>query len=151
MTVTTMPPTTAVEGENDKKGKKDKKPKSKKKLIIILVAVLAIGGGAYKFLAPAPKGPPVPGTVVTLDPIQINLAGDHYLRIGIALQMVAGAAAADGSKALDATIDVFSGLPMTEANNSSKRELFKKDLVKRLDTAYDHSVMGVYFTEFVTQ
>jgi flagellar FliL protein len=145
MTVTAMPPTaTAAGAEAPVK-------KSKKKLIIILVAVLALGGGGYMFMKPAPKGPPVPGDVVKLDPIQINLASAHYLRIGIALQLVAGAKAADGSKALDATIAIFSGLPMAEVNNSQKRTELKKELEKQLDEKYEHAVMGVYFTELVTQ
>ena len=52
--------------------------------------------------AQAGRAPPKPGEVVTLEPIQINLAAGHYLRIGIALQLTAKAHEADGSKALDA-------------------------------------------------
>lgn len=127
--------------------------KSKKKLIIILVAVLALAGGGYMmFLKPKPPpGPPVPGEVVTLEPIQINLAANHYLRIGIALQLTEGTAEADGSKALDATIGVFSGLPMDEVNDAKRRAKLKKELTKELAELYEHEVMGVYFTEFVTQ
>jgi flagellar FliL protein len=147
MTVTAMPPTATDPAEKAPA----KAAKSKKKLIIILVAVLALGGGGYMFMKPKPKGPPVPGDVVKLDAIQINLAADHYLRIGIALQLVAGAKAEDGSKALDATIAIFSGLPMAEVNNSVKRAELKKELEKQLEEKYDHDVMGVYFTELVTQ
>jgi flagellar FliL protein len=127
--------------------------RSKKKLILILVAVLAIGGGGYWFfLKPAgPPGPPKPGDVVTLEPIQVNLAASHYLRVGIALQLVAGAAKVDGSKALDATIEEFSGLPMDAVNDPAKRATYKKALVDKLGKSYDGDVMGVYFTEFVTQ
>ena len=75
------------------------------------MALLAVGGGAYWFvLKPKPVQAPKPGDVVALDPIQINLEGEHYLRIGIALQLTAATKEADGSKALDATIDEFSGL-----------------------------------------
>jgi flagellar protein FliL len=125
--------------------------RSKKKLIIILVAVLALGGGGYWFMRPKPAGPPQPGDVVKLDAIQINLASSHYLRIAIALQMVKGAADADGSKALDSTIAEFSGLSMADVNDPTKRETYKKQLVKELGKDYDGDVMGVYFTEFVTQ
>lgn len=144
MTVTAMPPTATEAPPAAEK-------KSKKKLIIIVVAVLALGGGGYFFMKPKPPGPPVPGEVVKLDPIQINLAADHYLRIGIALQMVTGAEEADGSKALDATISIFSGLPMAEVNNPKKREALKTELVTELKELYEDSVMGVYFTELVTQ
>jgi flagellar FliL protein len=146
MTVTAIPNATeAVEEKTKEKG-------SKKKLIMIIVGVLAFGGGGYfMFLKPKPVGPPVPGEVVKLEPIQINLAEDHYLRIGLALQLTASAHEADGSKALDATIGIFSGLPMSEVNDPKHRELLRKELVKELEERYEGEVMGVYFTELVTQ
>lgn len=128
--------------------------KSKKKLIVILVAVLALGGGGYWFMKPKPVGPPQPGEVIKLDPIQINLADAHYLRIGIALQATTtagGHGGLDGSKALDTTITLFSGLPMAEVNDPKHRKELKKELEKELEHAYHGDVMGVYFTEFVTQ
>lgn len=152
MTVTAMPKQEAPAGA----AAPADPPKSKKKLLIIIVAVLALGGGGwYMFLKPpAPEGPPVPGDVVTMEPIQLNLAGGHYLRIGIALQAVAGAGAhgpLDGSKALDAVIDQFSGRTIAEVNDPKKRAQMKEALVSEMDELYHHEVMDVYFTEFVTQ
>ncbi|HET6153911.1 MAG TPA: flagellar basal body-associated FliL family protein [Marmoricola sp.] len=150
MTVTAIPATKDGASAKDATGTKEKG--SKKKLIIILVAVLALAGGGYEmFLKPPPSGPPKPGDVMTLDAIQINLEGDHYLRLGLALQLVKGVKTEDGSKALDAAIDIFSGLPMAEVNNGTKREQLKTELVSELGKRYDHEVMGVYFTELVTQ
>lgn len=146
MTVTAIPQAPAAPAAEAPPEKK-----SKKKLIMILVAVLAVGGGGYFFMKPAPAGPPEPGEVVKLDAIQINLAAEHYLRIGIALQLTASAHEAEGSKALDATINLFSGLAMAEVNNPKKREELKKELEKELEHLYHDEVMGVYFTEFVTQ
>lgn len=149
MTVTAIP-----NSKSDKADKADSATpakRSRKKLIMILVAVLVVGGGGYWFLRPKPASAPKPGDVVKLEPIQINLAASHYLRIGIALQLVQGASEADGSKALDATIDEFSGLGMAEVNDPAKRAAFKKELEKELDERYEGDVMGVYFTEFVTQ
>ena len=91
--------------------------RQEKKLIIILVVLLLVAGGAgyWFFLKPPAEPPePVPGEVVALDPIQVNLADGHYLRIGIALQLTTEAHEADGSKALDAVIDLFSGVDMDE-------------------------------------
>lgn len=150
MSVTAMPKTATGAEE----AAAAPKAKSKKKLIIILVAVLALGGGgAYMFLKPAPeKKEPVAGEVVALDPIQINLADSHYLRVGIALQLTDAAThGAEGSKALDATIDQFSGVTMAEVQDPKKRREMKKELAKTLDKLYHHEVMEVYFTEFVTQ
>jgi len=129
-------------------------PRSKKKRIIIVAVVVAVmAAGAWHFLAPSGPTGPVPGEIVTLEPTQINLAGGHYLKVGVALQLVEGAAAADidGSKALDATIDVFTGLSMTEVSQSRQRHELKKKLGTELADLYDGDVMGVYFTEYVTQ
>jgi flagellar protein FliL len=151
MTVTAIPQTSAHAAASTAADAAPAK-RGKKKLIMILVAVLVLGGGGYWFvLKPKPTGPPQPGEVVKLDAIQINLAGTHYLRVGVALQLVAGVKEAEGSKALDATIDEFSGQPMEDVNDPAKRAAYKKALVKELDERYDGDVMGVYFTEFVTQ
>lgn len=147
MTVTTMPPQ-ADDAPAEKKG-------GKKKLILALVAVLALGGGGYWFFlkpAPAEKKEPEPGEVLKLDPIQVNLAGGHYLKIGIALQLTAEVAhEPEGSKALDATIELFSGMPMDKLTRAESREKLKHELEKELEHAYHGDVMGVYFVDFVVQ
>ena len=128
--------------------------KSKKKLLIVaLVGILAVGGAGYWFLVKpsAPAGPPHPGQVVKLDSIQVNLAGGHYLKIGIALQLTDKAHEADGSKALDATIALFSGRSMAELAREEDRAKLKNQLESELSELYEGEVMGVYFTDFVTQ
>jgi flagellar FliL protein len=134
----------------------------KKKLLIIgLVAVLAIGAGAYFFLfsggsaeaAPAP----VPGTVLAIDPVAINLAGGSYLKLGIALQYTAEFDAGgghegkvqDGSKALDLAIAQFSGAALADVQTN--REALKAALQQSIVKAYENDVMSIYFTEYVTQ
>lgn len=147
MSVTAMPSADLESGESAE----ERPRRSRKKLVVVLVTVLALGGGGYWFLRPKPAAPPKPGDVVKLEPIQVNLAASHYLRVGIALQLVQGAKEADGSKALDAAIAEFSGLGMTEVNDPAKRAEYKAQLEKVLAKRYDGQVMGVYFTEFVTQ
>ena len=145
MTITAMPQSDAAEA---------KSKKSKRKLILALVAVvLILGAGAYFVLKPAGKpGPPKPGTVVKLDSIQLNLAGGHYLRLGLALQETASAKEdVDGSKALDAAISLFSGQSVSDLDQGQAREALKTKLSHELTSLYDGDVMGVYFTEFVTQ
>lgn len=122
------------------------------KLIVIIVLVAALGGaGWYFFLKPTPEAAPKPGEVVQLEPVQVNLAGGHYLRLGMALQLTDTAHEADGSKALDAAISLFSGLPVGEVNKPGERDKLKDELEKELDHRYHGDVMDVYFTEFVTQ
>jgi flagellar FliL protein len=130
------------------------KKKGKLKLILVVVLLLALGGGAVYWFMFKPEGKPPPpeaGIVVKLEPIQVNLAGEHYLRIGIALQLVKGVKEADGSKALDATIDEFSGAKIAEVSEPQQRRAMKKELVEKLKHLYEGEVMGVYYTDFVTQ
>jgi flagellar FliL protein len=147
MTTTTLPAAGSAEAAPAaEKG-------GKKKLLIMLVAVLAIGGGAYWFLL-KPHGPskPQPGAVLKMDSIQVNLASGHYLKIGIALQLTKSASSdLDGSQALDATIEEFSGRDMSTLTKPGQREKLKRQLETTLEKDYDGEVMGVYFTDFVTQ
>ena len=137
------------------------KKKSKKKLIMIIGIVALLAGAAYYMLvmkpaaaASATAAPPKPvaGIVVKLDPIYINLAGGHFLELGVALQGTAKATKdLDGSKALDAAITVFSGKDMAKVADNTTREELKKELSKEVVDLYEDEVMDVYFTEFVMQ
>lgn len=132
----------------------------KKKLIMIVAALLVLGGAAAFFLMPKKSGAapaPKPGAVEALDSTSVNLAGGHYLRVGIALQLTTTAEAGegsegpDGSKAKDLLIATFSGQTVETLNNAEKREKLKKELEKKVEEAYEGQTMGIYFTEFVTQ
>ena len=136
-------------------GEEPAKKGGKKKLILIVVVLLLAGGAGYWFFMKPASGAekaPEPGVVVKLDAIQINLADDHYLKVGIALQASKDAGEElDGSKALDETIDLFSGQSMEDLARRSFRDKMKKNLEHRLDEAYEGEVIGVYFTDFVSQ
>ena len=81
-----------------KKGKKDKKEKGgKSNLVPAIVLALGILGGGY-FMGQggegtAAAGPttteaPVLGEIATVEPININLKDGHFLRVGMALQLI---------------------------------------------------------------
>lgn len=125
----------------------------RKKVVMVVVLVLALGAAAYWFaLRPTAEAKaPEPGEVVRLEPIQVNLSGGNYLKIGVALQLTAEAQEVDGSKALDATIDLFSGRSMEQLGRAENRAKLKKALKKELAHHYEGEVMDVYFTDFVTQ
>ena len=130
--------------------------KSKKKLMIIGAAVVLVAAGAWFFLfrSPADAAPaaPVPGVVTPLDSISVNLTDGHYLRLGIALQSTADAAEApDGSKALDLAISTFTGQTVAGLADPKARDGLKHKLEEEVSEAYEKEVMGIYFTEFVTQ
>lgn len=126
---------------------------SKKKKLIVIVLVLVIAAAAAWWFLLRSSGPaePEPGEVMKMEPIQINLAGGHYLRVGIALQLSADAHEADGSKALDATIELFSGADQGDLVKVGQRAELKDKLEEKLHEEYHGDVLEVYFTEFVTQ
>jgi flagellar FliL protein len=124
----------------------------RKKLVVVAVVVLvALAAGWWFLLRPSGPAEPEPGEVMTLEPIQVNLADGHYLRIGIALQLSADAHEAEGSKALDATIDLFSGADQGDLVKAGQRQEYKSELEEKLHESYHGDVLEVYFTEFVTQ
>ncbi|GAB7049780.1 flagellar basal body-associated FliL family protein [Catenuloplanes indicus] len=144
----------AAEGDAPKKGGK------KKLLIIIIAAVLLLGGGgggAFMLLsggsseeeaAPAPE----PGAIVALDPVTINLAAGHYLKVGIALQATATATEEpDGSKALNLAIDQYTNVKVAELETAEGRAKLKEALTEKIKEAYEDEVMAIYYTTFVTQ
>jgi flagellar FliL protein len=135
-----------VEGEEPKK--------SKKKLLVVVALVVALlgGGGGYLYLSSGADAAPVPGAVVRLDPININLAGGHYLKIGVALQVIEGPAhEPDGAHALDIMIGTLSHRTIAELSSNAARDKVKEKLRAEIEHAYDGDVMDLYFTEFVMQ
>lgn len=152
MTVTAMPKTDDPKAP-DASGKGAKGKKSKKKLIlIVLVAVLVVGGAGYWFfLKPSGPAKPKPGAVLALDEQTLNLAGGHYLKVKIALQLTTKAGAdLDGSKAEQEVIDVLSGLDVGDVDLAKNRLALQQQLTKKIEADYPDEVMDVYLTEFVT-
>jgi flagellar FliL protein len=154
------------------KNKKDETPEDgeatgggKKKLLIVgLVAVLALAGAAYFFLfagsGEAEAAAPEHGGYTALEPIAVNLAGGGYLKVGITLEITTdaaggghGGAAVDGAKAYDQIISTFS--QAAPADVIGARDALKEALEQKIIAAYtEHDVpmvMGIYYTEYVTQ
>jgi flagellar FliL protein len=128
----------------------------RKKLLMILAVVLVIAAaGAYFFLFPssAEAEEPVPGDVLALEPVAVNLAGGGYLKIGIALQFTEGAAGhgggPDGSHALDLIISTFS--QARPADVTGARDALKESLEQKIVEAYHGDVIEIFYTEYVTQ
>jgi flagellar FliL protein len=130
-----------------------------KLMLMVLPTLLLVGALAYfLFLKPAPEAapaeepPPEPGIVVVLEPVTINLASGHYLKLGMTLQATAAVAeAVDGSKALDAAIDLYSGMPIDEISSSDGREKSKDELIEKVKEAYEDEIYDIYYTTFVYQ
>jgi len=161
MTVTSMPST-----------EEEKKSGGSMRLVIIAVVLMAVlaAGVYFLFLKPKPA-PPADCTPATVgkasncqlgetplalsDTIQVNLAAGHYLRIGLALELnksVTDSSTISPAPAFDAAIDLFSGLPMDDVNTAKTRDALKDRLAEELMQIYpDNQVLGVLFTQFVTQ
>jgi flagellar FliL protein len=171
--------------------KKSKKPADgetpkggKGNLVPAVVLALGLVGGGFLFggkgAAPAPaaaapaaaeeEAAEQHGPVVPVDPITLNLADEHYLKVGLALQLKAAdegeAASGDHSsggteeepmaegetaKALDAAISLLGQQTMAQLSNHEVRAQVKQQLAEQISEAYDGAVTGVYFTEFVMQ
>lgn len=144
--------------DDDETGAKGKGGKGSlfksKKFILVLVGVLVIGGGAYKFLMPQKAAPPTGGDVVPITAMTVNLAGGHYLKIALGVQLVKGKASAtafDTSHASELVIDEFSNRSMTLLDTNATRKKLTDDLLTQLKKAYPGEVFDVFLTQFVTQ
>jgi flagellar FliL protein len=131
----------------------------KKKLLVLGVAVVALLAAAYVLvLAPNGSGKaaappkPTPGAVVKLEPITVNLAGGHFLKLGLSLQASVDAGEeVSGAKALDAAIEQFSGKTVQDLASRSGRDKEKHALVDAVSELYEGKVYDLYFTDFVMQ
>ena len=149
---------------DEKDGAAEAPKKSNKMLMIIVIAaVVLIGGGAGAFFmmkgdsAEAAKEPEK-GAVTAIDEsLTINLADGHYLKLQFALQQTAdaGTEEVDTSEAINMAIDEYTGKTVAELSTDKGREEIKDDLLKKLEAAYTEDkkkmVMGIYYTQFVTQ
>jgi flagellar FliL protein len=92
------------------------------------------------------------GAIIDVEPVSINLAGGHYLRIGLSLQMTEDAPeVTDTARVLDIIIGLYSGLPMDQVTSPSGRQELKADLAEQVSAAYGGQVTDVFFTSYVTQ
>lgn len=139
-------------------------PKKSKKMLMIVViaAVVLIGGGAGAFFMMKGDGSkaeasPKKGTVVAIDdPVTVNLADGHYLKLSFSLQQTADAAEeVDTSEALNLAIDEYTGKTVAELSTEKGRDAVKEELLGKVVKAYTEEgkkmVMDIYYTQFVTQ
>ena len=155
-----------------KKAKDDAEGKKKPLVPIVLVIVgLVVGVGVSKTVLASPAKPaaagaegttPVtkkPGEIATIESMNVNLQGSHYLRVGVGVQLAVGPvgeewAKAEGAKVRDEVIAVFSGRPMEELDTTEGREAALAELTTRLteepaEGEPENVVIDVYLTDFV--
>lgn len=156
-TLSSAPATGARGSDADGSGAAAPK-KSKKKLIIIAVLVLAVAGvGVWFFLLRGGGGEkkvakPEKGAVMVVEPISINLADGHYLKIGFGLQLTKKVKEdPDPSQALSIAIDQLSGQSMDKLSAPVERRKAIEKLTAAVEKAYEGEVMGLYPTTLVMQ
>jgi flagellar protein FliL len=137
-----------------------KKKKGKKKLVIILIAVLVLAAGAKFMLGGSAKkggeaAKPKPGATLALDPVTVNLAGGHYLRVGLSVQFtdkVKAEALPDAAIATDQMISYFTGQDSGPLATAAGLEKAKAGLKDKIVAAYpEDPVYELLFTSWVVQ
>ena len=101
---------------------------------------------------------PVIGPVIEIDSKTLNLAGGHFLKIGLALQLKTGAVAeevetVDNFKAVaaQAVLNTFAGESMDDILPKEKREKLRHEIGFDVCMESETNVPTIYFTEFVAQ
>ena len=132
-------------------------------VLVVLLVVVVLAAGAVVFLlrgkaqaagpaAPAPTPTPVAGNVLDIDPVSVNLADGHYLRLGLALQLSTDVTEdPDPARALDLAIALYSGQSVDDVSAPATRDKLKGELLGELQQTYGPGVMDVYLTDYVTQ
>lgn len=159
--------------ESDGKGKKGKKDKSAKggKSNLLPAIVLALGiavagyflgpgsgsGGAHDEKEAEKKEEVKPlGPIAKMEPISINLADGHYLKVGLGVQLSEKGNVEEFDKGpimrvQDLLIEIAGGADMAELSTAEGREGLKKELKERAHKLFGEEVVDFYFTDFVMQ
>ncbi len=132
-------------------------------IVLVVVALVAVGiaGAAMTGNLPllADSNPtaasetaaPEPGESIDVEAISVNLADNHYLRVGFTMQMSADATKVSTAAAKDTVIELFSGQKIASINDEDTRKELKEQLLARLNELFDGHVLDIYYTDFVTQ
>jgi flagellar basal body-associated protein FliL len=98
------------------------------------------------------------GPVIEIDPTTLNLAGGHFLKIGLAVQLPVGSdlehvAEAENFHAITGQIvlDTFSNEAMEDILPTKQREALRHEIGNEVCIKSHGHASTVYFTEFVAQ
>lgn len=143
----------------------EKKKGGKGKIIMIVAGLLVVGVGAkMTVLKPAPEAGAEAttttiggGELVAIEPMSVNLADGHYLKIGVAIELVEGTEAKEFEKAgepnkvKDLIITLAGATTMAELATPEGKEHFRAELDEGSHELYEEEYHGVYLSEFVMQ
>jgi len=153
----------ADDDDASEKGKKEKGGKSNLVPAVVLAVGIAVGGYFMGGSSDAPAGStatttvavPV-GEVATMDPISVNLADGHFLKVGVGVQLDEATPSAEFmkgpiSRVKDLLIENLGGRNMADFATAPQREQIKNDLKDKAKKMFAGSVTDFYFTDFVMQ
>lgn len=110
-----------------------------------------------KATTPTTMAPPA-GPVLELDSKTLNLDGSHFLKIGVSLQLPAGAVPDTvkitdnwSSLASQLALDTFSGRTFAELSNNNLREELQRQIGNEMCERTNGQVVTTYFIDFVMQ
>jgi flagellar FliL protein len=150
-----------VSDKEEEKGKKG----GPKKIVMIVVALAVVGVGAKMTVL---KSPPAEagaattttvlgGDLVAVEPMSVNLADGHYLKVGVAIELVEGGdakyfeKAGKPNKVRDLIITTAATRTMADLATAEGKEKFRTELDKGSEKLYKDEYHGIYLTEFVMQ
>ena len=108
--------------------------------------------------APPAEPEPLIGPELDIESKTLNLAGDHFLKIGVAVQLPAKSVPEEVEKTENwagitgqAVIDAFSGKSIDEILPEKTREQLRHEIGYDVCLKSEGKALTVYFTEFVAQ
>jgi len=154
--------------EDTGKGKKGKKGKDKgggkSNLVPAIVLAVGIAAGGYfmggsgeaAHSGEAATTTMPAGEIVTMEPISVNLADGHFLKVGLGVQLSEAGNAEEFpkgpmAKVKDMLIDQLAGANMAELATKEGKEKVKHELTERAKEEFEGEVLDFYFTDFVMQ
>jgi flagellar FliL protein len=137
----------------------------KKKLVIIVVVLVLAGVAAKMTVLKKPPAETAGGTTTTLaggelvpvEAMSVNLADGHYLKVGVAIELVEGEQAkefeksGETNKIRDLIISAASTRGAEELATPEGKAAFKEELDHGAAELYEESYHGIYLTDFVMQ
>lgn len=147
--------------DDDGKGKKG----GMKKIVIVVVGLVVVGVGAQMTVLKKPAAEAgaattttvLGGDLVAVEPMSVNLADGHYLKVGVAIELVAGGdakyfeKAGKPNKVRDLIITSAASRTMADLATVEGKEKFRAELDEGSKKLYKDDYHGIYFTEFVMQ
>jgi flagellar FliL protein len=131
---------------------------------IVIAVGLVVGGFLMKPSAPPAEGEAakeeeevVPGEMATIEPITLNLADGHYLRLGVGIELVEGVPAkeflegGDADRFKDLMISEVGDMTIEQVSTTEGRTALKATLRHGAEKLYEDEFVEIYLTEAVVQ